>query len=442
MPSPPPPARGDSLDALNEVVPRDGLPHFFRKLDAGGSVRIAYFGGSITEQQGWRVQSHAWLQKQYPEAKIGEINAAIAGTGSNLGVFRLQGDVLDKNPDLIFVEFAVNDGGHRPDQIHRTMRTMEGIVRKTWRALPDCDIVFVYTLTAEDIKGLKQGKMRPSAAAMEVVAEHYGIPSIDFGVGIARLEAQGRLVMAASGVPVDRPSGEMPDVTAEVQAGADGRIVFSRDGVHPFPDTGHVLYTQALIRSMSVLRGKATIAGKARVTGKPLADDNWENARMIHLGRNPSVIGIHVGGSGKAALLNPTDNPRARSFANRTPTLWKLEPGATLRFRFRGTAAAFYDLVGPDGGAVRVSLDNTESTQQRFDSYCSWWRLSRLNVGENLRDGEHVVEVTVLPDEINKREILFESNRPNFDKFPEQYQGTNWHVGSVLVLGDIIPDVR
>ena len=55
----------------------------------------------------------------------------IAFTGSDLGVFRVQQDVLSKQPDLLFVEFAVNDGGAAPEQI---IRCMEGIVRQTWRA--------------------------------------------------------------------------------------------------------------------------------------------------------------------------------------------------------------------------------------------------------------------------------------------------------------------
>ena len=37
-----------------ECNPRAGLPNFYAKLKAGGEVRIAYLGGSITAQEGWR----------------------------------------------------------------------------------------------------------------------------------------------------------------------------------------------------------------------------------------------------------------------------------------------------------------------------------------------------------------------------------------------------
>ena len=115
---------------LVECSPRGGLPNVLAKLERGEAVRIAYLGSSITAQDGWRPKTLKWFQEQYPKAQVSEINAAIGGTGSDLGVFRLRQDVLAHQPDLLFVEFAVNDGGAPPEQIYRCM---EGIVRQTWR---------------------------------------------------------------------------------------------------------------------------------------------------------------------------------------------------------------------------------------------------------------------------------------------------------------------
>lgn len=133
------------LVPAQECHPRNGLPNFLAKANtAGAEIKIGYFGGSITAQNGWRPKTLAHFQQAYPQANFSEINAAIGGTGSDLGVFRLKQDVLDQTPDLMFVEFAVNDGGASPEQI---FRCMEGIVRQTWRTLPECDICFLYTLT-------------------------------------------------------------------------------------------------------------------------------------------------------------------------------------------------------------------------------------------------------------------------------------------------------
>ncbi len=173
----------DRLRDAVEFTPRQGLPNFFAKLAAGGDVRVAYLGGSITAQPGWRPKTLTWFQQQYPKAKVSEINAAIGGTGSMLGVFRLQHDVLQHKPDLLFVEFAVNDSGTPPPSI---LQTMEGIVRQTWLANPRTDICFVYTLTQQMLGDLQGGKFPRAASTMEQVADHYGIPSIHMGVEVAQ----------------------------------------------------------------------------------------------------------------------------------------------------------------------------------------------------------------------------------------------------------------
>ena len=86
-----------------ELRKRGGLPEFYKKLRSGDEVKIAYFGGSITEQNGWRIKSADYFKKRFPNAKIVPIHAAIGGTGSFLGSFRIDRDVLSKSPDLVFV---------------------------------------------------------------------------------------------------------------------------------------------------------------------------------------------------------------------------------------------------------------------------------------------------------------------------------------------------
>jgi hypothetical protein len=64
-----------------EFTARDELPNFFKKLNEGKDVTIAYLGGSITAQNGWRVLSQKWFEEQYPQSTITGIHAAIGGTG-------------------------------------------------------------------------------------------------------------------------------------------------------------------------------------------------------------------------------------------------------------------------------------------------------------------------------------------------------------------------
>jgi hypothetical protein len=410
-----------------ECSPRAGLPNFFAKASAGGEIRVAYFGGSITAQPGYRVQTLAHFSKLYPKAKFREINAAIGGTGSDLGVFRLDQDVLKDKPDLMFVEFAVNDGGAQPVEI---IRAMEGIVRKTWKALPGCDICFVYTFTEALLGDLKAGNFNRSAATMEMVADRYGIPSIHMGLEAVKLETEGKLLMKAEEAKMDRVSGEELNQSSPIAVGPDGKIPFSKDGVHPYPNTGHRLYTDAVVRSIPVIQGAAA-GGRNHTLAEPLDADNYQNTAMLPLER--------AARTGPWTLL-PVDSSLAKSFSNRMGAVWKGEPGAELKFKFKGSAAKIYDLVGPDCGKLEVTINGSVSSRQRFDAYCTYSRLATTPLGSGLDPSKiHEVKVRVLPDKIDKNPILFEKNRADFAKYPEKYAPTNWYAGAIFLVGELVP---
>ncbi len=401
-------------DAKDFTV-RGGLPNFFAKLRAGRSVRVAYLGGSITAQPGWRPKTLHWFQQKYPRAKVEQINAAIGGTGSDLGVFRLQHDVLQHQPDLLFVEFAVNDGGARPERIYRSM---EGIVRQTWRTDPQIDICFVYTVAHNMIRDLQRGKLPRSASAMEVIADHYGIPSIEMGMEVARLEKAGKLVYR----------GRKPR-TPEEKAKLKGKMVFSPDGVHPYPDTGHVLYLQAIQRAMAEIEK----AGRPGPHALPAAyvKDNWERAKMLPLSRAQLSPGWR--------RLDPKKDRLARRFLSRMPELWKADKaGESVSFQFKGTYVAIYDLLGPDCGQVLVKLDNRKPRlARRIDGYCSYHRLAKLTIATNLPDTMHAVRVEISPVEPDKAKILQKRRLPDFKKHPEKYKGIAWYAGAILLIGDL-----
>jgi lysophospholipase L1-like esterase len=388
------------------------LPNFFAKLKQGKDVRIAYFGGSITAQDGWRPKTLRWFQEHYPNAKVSQINAAIGGTGSDLGVFRCGQDVLAPRPDLVFVEFAVNDGGASPEQIYRCM---EGIVRQTWRANPETDICFVYTLAGNMLETLQAGKYPRAASAMEKLADFYGIPSIHLGVEVAKLEKTGRLIF----------QGEKPR-TDEAKKEPGDKIIFSPDSVHPYPDTGHQLYLEAIVRSLPAIQA----AGKPgpRSLGEPFVSDNYEKASMVPLAR------AHLS-PGWSKL--PATNNLAKSFQDRLPELWKAPPGATLTFRFRGTAAGVYDLLGPDCGKLAVTVDDLKPVSiARFDSFCTYRRLGKFMAAEALANDLHTVKIEVSAEALDKLKILSQRNE-KMDN-PKRFDGTNWYAGSLLLIGDLV----
>ena len=400
--------------AAVECRERGGWPNFLAKLKAGGEVRVAYLGGSITAQDGWRPKTLNWFRQQFPAAKVSQINAAIGGTGSVLGVFRLKHDVLEHQPDLLFVEFAVNDGAAPPEQIYRCM---EGIVRQTWKHDSATDLCFVYTLAGTMLETLQQGHLPRSAAAMEKIADHYDIPSINLGMEVARLEKAGQLIYKAA----------KPKTEAEKVAVGD-KILFSPDGVHPYPDSGHQLYLEAIIRAFKQFQGAGRPGPHALPA--PFVADNWEAARMIPLSQAKLSPGWH--------RLNAPTNSLAKSFGDRLPELWEArEPAESISFRFRGTAVRIYDLVGPACGQVTIAVDDRPTVvTPRFDAFCTYYRLAALTLAEGLSPGVHSVKVTIHPNQPDKARILSQRSEKMDD--PKRFDGTAWYAGWILLTGELV----
>lgn len=404
------------LAAAQECRPRNGLPNFFAKATtAGAEVKVGYLGGSITAQPGWRPKTLAHFQKTFPTAKFSEINAAIGGTGSDLGVFRLKQDVLDAKPDLLFVEFAVNDGGADPQQI---FRCMEGIVRQTWRALPQCDIAFVYTITEQLSPPMLEGKFPRAASAMEKVADHYGIPTIHMAMEVARLAKAGKLEWKS---PLPK--------TPEEKAKLGDRFVFAPDSVHPHVETGHELYLQAVTRSLPVIREASKTTGPHQL-GTPLIATNYEHAKLLPI--TAATL------SKDFALLDAKTDAFGKRWANRMTSLHKgSQAGATLSFKFKGTRAAIYDIIGPDCGQVIVTVDDQPPrTVPRFDSYCTYHRLATLGLGSELPDQVHTVKIEIHPQQPDKAKILATRNN-KMDK-PERFDGTAFYPGAILLVGELV----
>ncbi|NLO72934.1 MAG: SGNH/GDSL hydrolase family protein [candidate division WS1 bacterium] len=395
------------------AIGRDGLPNSLAKLQAGGPVTVAYIGGSVTAMEGWRTQTFEWLQKTYPQAQLTHINAAIGGTGSDLGVFRYERDVLRHQPDLVFVEFAINDGGQPP---HSILRQMEGIVRQTWRASPHTDLCYVYVYRAGLEKDLAHSMCPIPASCDEMIANHYGIPSINVALRTVQLWQAGKLQY----VPEKGPDGEeLPP--------PPGMILWSKDHIHPLP-AGHQVYTDLIAQALTFWAQSAT--PKPHPLPEPLVADNWENAQLVPL--SPSMLS-----SGWRELSK--EEGLGQQFADRVPSLWTAgKPGEQIHFKFKGTAVRLYDLIGPTGALVNLTLDGEAlKPVPRFDWYGNWYRLAPMTIAMDLPEAVHEVTLTIDEKQPDRRVV---TNRfkddPDFD--PKKYDGTDLWVAGLLIVGEIV----
>ena len=197
-----PPAPQLEPAALHTV--REGLPNVAAKLHAGEPVTAVFIGGSITvggsRPAGYVTFLERWLKDRHPGSRIEVFNAGIAGTGSEFGARRYDRDVLSRNPDLVLIEFCVNDGDS--DQTV----AMERMVHKTWMKNPRTDIVIFYTLAKMHLDHYRAGHLPPAASAHERVAAFYGIPTVGVGYGVAQKINAGALAWGAFSLDVCHPT--------------------------------------------------------------------------------------------------------------------------------------------------------------------------------------------------------------------------------------------
>lgn len=119
----------------------------FQKAQNGEDITVAYIGGSITE--GYNAGTTEFyaktctdlLQGYFPDITVTGVNAGISGTPSLLGNLRLERDVLSADPDIVFVEFAVNDG-----QEAEYKNAYESLVRTLLTQEKDIAVVLLFTV--------------------------------------------------------------------------------------------------------------------------------------------------------------------------------------------------------------------------------------------------------------------------------------------------------
>lgn len=111
------------------------LANVIKKLKANEEITVAFIGGSITQGTSagdsncYAKLTADWLAHQFPNAKVNYVNAGIGATGSFIGASRVDKDVLSHDPDLVFVEFSVNDTTERTEM---NKESYAALLRRIW----------------------------------------------------------------------------------------------------------------------------------------------------------------------------------------------------------------------------------------------------------------------------------------------------------------------
>ncbi|GAB3933872.1 SGNH/GDSL hydrolase family protein [Larkinella terrae] len=354
------------LDSKSYVQIRGGLPNFFRTATEQKKATVAFLGGSITFNPGWRDKVSQYLREKFPQTEFTFIKAGIPSLGSLPHSFRVEQDVLSKGKvDLLFLEAAVNDRTNATDSLTQ-IRAMEGIVRHARKANPAVDVVLMEFADPDKFGDFRQGKKPVELLNHEQVAAHYQLPSLN----LAR------------------------EVYDRIEAGEFSGEYDFKD-LHPSP-FGQELYFQTmkylLNASWQTAVASAGKPAKPLATIAPLERSSFVNGRYVPIEEAKLGDGWKLVENWK-----PADGVSTRpGFVDR-PMLEATTPGATLSLDFTGTAVGLAIISGPDAGEVEYRID--KGPYQKMDLHTQWSHSLHLPwyklFASNLPDKKHVLQLRV-----------------------------------------------
>ena len=297
------------------------------KAKKGEGITVATIGGSIT--QGTAASStdscyasrfFLWWQEKFPECEVNTVNAGIGGTDSYLGVHRADEQLLSYNPDVVIIEFSVND-------TDKTMNkySYDSLVRKVLSAENEPAVILLFT-TQEDGTSLQD--------VHKEIGKAYDLPMISYR------EA----------------------VYPEVAAGTINWKDISPDNIHP-NDIGHGIIGQLLSRYLDGIYASDTASLAAEVTAfdaEGYTNDYYKNAKLVNASQIEfTADGFEVG-----------QNRVYTQF----PDNWVTEGGGTLSFDVECQNIGILYLKTTDGksGTYEVYVDGERKGKLEGDFSGGW----------------------------------------------------------------------
>lgn len=330
---------------------------FDRRAKAGERLSVVFFGASLTwganasdpPLTSYRGNVANWLEAKYPQAHFTFHDAAIGGTGSQLGVFRFNRDVLAKKPDLIFLDFSANDSIY--DAAPETMASYESLVR---RAVVDAHaplVIVIFPFRWDTAAGTTE-KMKRRDAHIEL-AKAYNVP-----VGDA-IELSQKLV---------KESNPDPNITLDK--------IWEFDGVHP-GDAGYKVFADAAWAGfLDGIAKNMTCSAPAKMIW---ADTYMANARVriSSLGKLPQ--GWRVGKPNLVAAwfdglmsrwLDDESICSNRLLTKDEQGKKKLVPQAVspLKAKFNGSMVMLFGEETMKGGKYKVLIDGNVAKLPKYGS--------------------------------------------------------------------------
>ncbi len=249
---------------------------------AGKNVNIAFIGGSITEGTGATTYAKSFvpLVGEAFKALYGSgtvLNAGMSGTPSDLGAIRYNRDVVQRldgaNPDIVFIEFAVNDGDDKTNGA-----AYESMVRDILSAKNKPAVVLLFCVFRTQWN--MQDRYIP-------VGKAYGLPMVSIKDAI---------------VP-------------ELRSRALATNKFFADEYHP-TNYGHQIMADCIMHLFKTVDAMPADAKDIAIPAKPVIGKQYQGIRMVDSAHVPKGVIVKPGSfnANDPSVWTYLYPPRAKAF--------------------------------------------------------------------------------------------------------------------------------
>jgi len=154
--------------AVMASVARAQTSHVVDELKSGRDQTIVVFGTSLTQGGAWPKQVETWLNGLGHKGKATVLNKGLSGSDTQShGLRHLDRDVIALKPDVVFVEFGMNDciqrdGDKEPKvPLEKFKENLGTIVDRIRKEVPKAEIILLTMNPAADSeKTPNSGKFR------------------------------------------------------------------------------------------------------------------------------------------------------------------------------------------------------------------------------------------------------------------------------------------
>lgn len=347
-------ANRGNLRRLKEVMRRAAL---------GDTIRLGFLGGSITQgslstkpELCYAYRVYQWWKKNFPASEFVYINAGIGGTTSQFGVARADSDLLSKEPDVVIIEFSVND-----EPTEHFMETYEGLVRKVYGSKTKPAVLLVHNVFYHN--GANAQLMHGR------IARHYHLPSVSMQSTIYPEVVSGRI--------------ENRDITP--------------DDLHP-NDLGHEMvasvityFLEQVKKEMENADGKASEEITETELPAPLTENAYENSyRLQNDNSTPMLYGFSADNEPQKEITDCFKKGWTASRQGDSITFWTEGTGVAVQYR--------KSVKKPAPVAEVIVDDDTEHALRLDANFDETWgdKLELDTILEHGENKEHKVEIRLV----------------------------------------------